>query len=499
MISLLPQWLVRSSGPVLLGSMALAVGTGGLDRGVSRADDATLELRATRFWVQSISETEILAMVSVPYSLGSPTGTGASGRVALDLQLRITDNTGLTLVADTVRYRIPANLRQPGAMAQEQLEFTVKPGRYYLVATVLDSVSGRTTRDSVSFEGFAEAPLTSDLLIASSIRAAESRQDTALGAGEFARGGLRLIANPETRIDLTRPSIAFLMEAYARTATKAKLELTLTTIAGDDVVGISPREYDIPVGGRVIAQEIPLDGIPQGRYMLEAQLTMDGKKTRREATFTVSDPDVALRRWVEQRRIAMRTDEGYFTDMDSDSALDAAFDVLSVRTRNSDELRAWSKDLSIEGKQRFLVNYWARYNPNQAVGAENPERIRFYETVRVVNTMFTEPTLVGWKTDRGRLALKYGFPDDSVYFSGGQGKPILMWKWVKGAPNWAVFIQPSPAVKTFLLVKFSRDEEPGRVDWLDLVSPATVQSQVEPFVGQQFVRDRDPTGGGGGG
>ncbi len=502
MISLLPRWLVRNSGPVLLGSMALAVGVGGVDRGPARnADDGGLELRATRFWINSLSETEILAMISVPYQLGSPTGTGASARLAIDLQVRIADDKGLTLVADTMRYRVPASVRQTGAVAQEQLEFTVKPGRYYLIASVVDSVSGRVTTDSVSFEGYPEAPQASDLLIASSIRAAESRQDTVLGAGEFARGGLRLIANPETRIDLTRPSIAFLMEAYAKAATKAKLQLTLTTIAGDEVVDIAPREYDIPIGGRAIAQEIPLDGIPQGRYVLEAELTMGGKTTRREATFTVSDPEAALRRYVEQRRVAMRTDEGYFTEMDTDSALDAAFEVLGMRSRSTEELRAWDRSLSIEAKQRFLINYWSRYNPNQAVGAENPERIRFYESVAIVNSAFGEGTVPGWKTDRGRLAIKYGFPDDSMYHTGGQGRPVLMWKWVRGNPSWAVFLQNNPGQKYFTLVKFSRDEEPGRLDWLTLVTAATVKAVVEPFVGQQFVQSVDPNsvGGGGGG
>lgn len=446
-------------------------------------EDPALEMRTVRFWTGSQGRTEILAMVGVPYLLAAPSGTGPTARITYQVRMRVVDSKGVELALDTVTRRAPASFRKEGAIGQEQLNFLVAPGQYYLTVTVSDSVSGRIITDSIPFTGYAEAPLSSDLLLVSTMRIAT---DTLVAPGEMSRGDYRMVASSETRIDLTRPSVAFLLEAYSAKPAVAELKIRLTTIAGEPLVKVAPRSYNVPAKGMIIAQEIPLEGIPQGRYIVDAELAMNGKTTHHEATFTVTDPEAALQRQVAERRFALRTDQGYFSQVPADS-LDALYEVLTLRGKNS-ALSAWNKNLDEAAKRQFLINYWTAENPNKNPEAENPIRMQFYAAVDQVNKAYNERSVPGWKTDRGRLRIKYGAPDDSLYYNGGQGAPILMWKWVRAQPAWAVLADRS-RTGAYVLMKFSNDDEPGNPDWIRIVTGATVASQVEPFVGQKFVQE----------
>ena len=76
----------------------------------------------------------------------------------------------------------------------------------------------------------------------------------------------------------------------------------------------------------------------------------------------------------------------------------------------ADELTAWKKLRTNEEREQFISDFWHRRDPDPDT-EENEYREAYYERVAYVNEHFASGT-PGYKTDRGRIYLKYGKPDD---------------------------------------------------------------------------------------
>src|SRR2546423_1445441 len=75
------------------------------------------------------------------------------------------------------------------------------------------------------------------------------------------------------------------------------------------------------------------------------------------------------------------------------------------------ELNAWKKLQTYEERERFIEEFWRRRDPDPDT-EENEYREAYYERVAYVNEHFSSG-IPGYKTDRGRIYLKYGKPDET--------------------------------------------------------------------------------------
>jgi GWxTD domain-containing protein len=76
----------------------------------------------------------------------------------------------------------------------------------------------------------------------------------------------------------------------------------------------------------------------------------------------------------------------------------------------ADELKAWKKLKTNEEREQFIAIFWHRRDPD-ADTEENEYREAYYERLAYANEHFASG-IPGYKTDRGRIYLKYGKPDD---------------------------------------------------------------------------------------
>jgi GWxTD domain-containing protein len=76
----------------------------------------------------------------------------------------------------------------------------------------------------------------------------------------------------------------------------------------------------------------------------------------------------------------------------------------------ADELNAWKKLRTNEEREQFIGDFWHRRDPDPDT-EENEYREAYYERVAYVNEHFASG-IPGYKTDRGRIYLKYGKPDE---------------------------------------------------------------------------------------
>ncbi|MFZ0922351.1 MAG: GWxTD domain-containing protein, partial [Candidatus Acidiferrales bacterium] len=71
-----------------------------------------------------------------------------------------------------------------------------------------------------------------------------------------------------------------------------------------------------------------------------------------------------------------------------------------------------------EERENFIENFWERRNPDPG-SADNTYKEDYYERIAYANEHYSSG-IPGWKTDRGRISLMWGKPDDvETHPSGG--------------------------------------------------------------------------------
>src|ERR1700746_2450398 len=83
-------------------------------------------------------------------------------------------------------------------------------------------------------------------------------------------------------------------------------------------------------------------------------------------------------------------------------------DVTYIIT--DEERRAFKKLANDDERERFIEEFWRRRDPDPDTD-ENEYREEYYERIAYANEHFASG-IPGWKTDRGRIYIMYGKPDE---------------------------------------------------------------------------------------
>src|SRR5216110_384262 len=91
-------------------------------------------------------------------------------------------------------------------------------------------------------------------------------------------------------------------------------------------------------------------------------------------------------------------------------------DVVYIIT--DEERKAFKKLQTDEERERFIEEFWRRRDPDPDTD-ENEFKEEYYERVAYANEHFASG-IPGWKSDRGRIYIMYGKPDEKeTHPSGG--------------------------------------------------------------------------------
>jgi GWxTD domain-containing protein len=239
----------------------------------------------------------------------------------------------------------------------------------------------------------------------------------------------------------------YMLEAYAANADSGTMQVTVTDSTGRTIVGTRPAPVRLTASGSVLKGVLDLTGLPPGQYRMSVALSVGGSTESRSDEFTMEGLEqVALR----QQGIAamdVQSDAGYFAGM-SDAELDAAESPLVYLT-GSDSLAVWKSGggLSTQAKREFLTQFWAQRDPTKGT-PKNEFREQFYSLITQADRAYKEGGSVGgpgWKTDRGRIYIKYGKPADLLDRPTPSGKspPYQVWRYARGKGQYYIFADRS--------------------------------------------------------
>lgn len=435
-----------------------------------------LELQAVRFYRAGGAQTLFDGFFRVPFAQLDPLVRGPGGVAAYRVAVSVRDSADLELVTQSWVQTVPvATLNVRGASAVEHFAFAARPGRYAVQVAVTDSATGRVLRTTASVTAFDAAPGASDLLLATALRQISGPADSAVRGGEIRKGDLVLQASGRPVLTPQQARIGYYLELYTATPETATVTVRVRRTDGSQVVATAAQPVPLGAGGGATRGLLDLAGLPPGEYRLELRVQMPDSERVREAPFGMAgfETEAAL------AAVAPVEASDVFAPM-PEARLDTLYAPL-IYLMSSDEQGIYPS-LPVDGKRNYLRQFWAKRDPTPGT-PRNEAQEDFYRRMSEAQRRYGEGgagRVPGWRTDRGRIFIKYGPPDDVLSRpQAGNTGPYEVWKYTRVRSLKYVFLDQT-GFGNYALIWTSDRREPSRANWQDLLGREAVLD-VERF------------------
>lgn len=445
--------------------VAGAVGADGR-QDTSELDHAVV--RAVRFYRGD--HTLVNGFVRVPYGMLSGVSLGPQGFAAFRVDVAVTDPEGRILAQEQWARQVAWTTAQvPGSATVEFLTFALEPGSYELRVVVRDSASGRQDSVVVPVAAFVARPVASDLLLAYGIRRAPPG-DTVAGLGEVRKGELFIASGPDLALAPSRAAVFYYCEVYADSAAKVPWSLRVVGQDGRVIVSTAVAQAELGAGGGSLTGALDLTGLPPGQYDLTLVMGTGADTVRRTAPFRMSGFEVE-RRLAEAAALEPGEEFAGATEAQLDTLV-----VPLVYLAATGEMGVY-RDLTVEGKRRWLREFWRRRDPTPGTRA-NEAQAGFYRRIAEANRRFREggaAAVPGWRTDRGRILILYGDPDEVLRRpSSGPRGPWEAWKYSRSRQLKYVFLDQT-RLGNYVLMYTDDRRERSYPDWESIMGDEAVR------------------------
>ena len=426
-------------------------------------------LRIARFW-RGQGRTLLQGVVGLPV---------AQGTRSVDVTVR--DSTGKVLLTEAWTDSAIAQAAALAGRAESatSLELLLDPGLYDVV--VHASEGGRSDSTRVAVRGFATAPVMSDVVVSASMRVLAENEKPL--SAEMQRGRYAIERGATVTVLPSTPRLWYYVELYRQGADSvAQLELQVVRQNADTPLVRITRNVQVGPRGTVDAAAVVVQGLPPGDYRLRVKASSGGREETRESGFRMASIQAAPLAVATPGANATETaiHERYFTlAARSDAEINQLVEAMTIGTpgeRVTNETLALSPD----AKRRFLARYWSRLpDPNPATPSH--ELVDEYvQRVAYASREFREGGRAGRsgvRTDRGRIYLKFGAPDQVQELQiSGTNKVVQIWKYTLRQALKYAFLDES-GFRTYNLVFTTDRAERQTPDWAERVGDSeTVRS-----------------------
>jgi GWxTD domain-containing protein len=132
-----------------------------------------------------------------------------------------------------------------------------------------------------------------------------------------------------------------------------------------------------------------------------------------------------------------------------------------------------------------MTDYWASADPTPGT-ARNEAREKFYELIAYANRQFAEEgrkSTPGWRSDRGRIFIRYGKPDDIFDQSrmAGPTSPYVVWNYLRNKQLYFIFLDKT-GIGAFRLVYSNDLKEPAIAGFQEMLGQQAL-TDISNFLG----------------
>ncbi len=301
------------------------------------------------------------------------------------------------------------------------MPYALKHGSYILFARALDSLD-QSRRDSITLDVLLEEQpdsiCISDLELCSNISRSEEP------GSMFHKNSLEVIPNPGLMFGAAGLPVVF---SYAEiyNATPGRPYRVVHSVVGSNgnIVKETTRQKTYSSADVVEAGTMNITSIESGRYLYRLDVFDDTDSVlvaTRDKIFYVYNPHIQPS---FDTRVSAKA--GELAGLSADE-LKQEFRYAQYLTTDQ-ERTLFSQLTAEEGMREFLANFWAEVELGR-MGHDPITRIDYLRRVATANQRYRAFNREGWQTDRGRVYITYGEPDQVDRFPMQEGsKPYEIW------------------------------------------------------------------------
>ncbi len=367
----------------------------------------TFMLRRHQFTFFPQPDGDLMAEVGIWLQLLDPNGVAVSDTIARYFGCTVQDTAEAGRPDYKVFYAMSLEL-PPGDYQAKVIALDVYSpgdGRRYGELTMPIDVRDMSSSDL----------LLSDLKLAFDINILE--QDAPEAQGDvLVRNYRKVYPDPRGILSPNRPKLYFYGEVYNLAFEPGgenfyDLELRFLTPEGTTVKDFGRAAYRKPGTSAVLATHLDVKDLPQDNYVLELEVI----------------DSVAQSRAVVRKPFQVRLMGDECEELTPEEAKRMR-DVILYIARH-EELKTYD-ELSGCGKWNFLREFWKRRDPTPGT-PYNEFKDQHFQRINHANERFSTKLgdkTDGWMTDRGRIYIRYGEPDEiERYPSSLERKPLQQW------------------------------------------------------------------------
>lgn len=294
----------------------------------------------------------------------------------------------------------------------DQWSRVFEPGVYKLELEVRDNIGGNvgTVRKEIEITAPAQQNLyLSEIQFASDIVRDAEEQNI------FNKGVLTVIPNPSRRYGILNPLLYFYFEIYNKKIEQTKnitVSYEIESIDGTSLRSFNEKTINITGAASGVPNGFNVSAIASGIYYLVIKVVDSAEQLtiQERRPFEVIQMD-----YLEKSPMLTEEQAEVFGEM-----------VKAISTQKNYELY---QNLNLASKAKFLVQFWKQNDPDPTTD-ENEVFDRLMQRYQYANEHFSWGKLEGWKTDRGKVLLKNGMPDNiQRYHSEESTFPYEIWEY----------------------------------------------------------------------
>lgn len=312
----------------------------------------------------------------------------------LELNERVTLPLAITDTSD-VSYRYPF-ITQAG--------YAFPLGDYTLEVVAADSMDP-SCRDSLSLKmtigAYPSGVQCSDLELCSNVKSSRKKDDP------FFKNSLEVVPNPTLIFGVTAYPVLFdYLELYNLNPeeTYEVKRVILDTEGKISRESSKMRKYGVRDAVEVGTTNVT--SIASGKYHFRLSLFDQASQelAQTEKTFFIYNPHLKA---PSATVVSFQASE-----LDGLSEKELTNDFERARyIATDDEIRLFKQLDSEEGKREFLVKFWTDVEKGR-FGRPPIQRVDYLRLVEITDEQYSRMGITGWKSDRGRVYILYGKPDE---------------------------------------------------------------------------------------
>ena len=329
------------------------------------------------------------------------------------------------------KYRVNSVVGNPDSVSPSLVGvvgFLLKEGVYSINVTAKDANNPelyKIVNDELSIGTYGTEEFSlSDIQLASKISTENVNEKSV-----FYKNTMEIIPNPQNIFGKNLPVVFYYTELYNLDKNIAEestlmLDRKIFNSLGR-IVYDKPKEVARANKSIVEAGALNVAKFPTGSYTLALSLIdpLNQKAVSSTKKFFIYNPDVVEEVVEDGRNLTVVGSEfGVMTEEECD----LHFERIKYIASNN-ELNQYEKINDLDSKREFLFNFWSRRDPNPTT-PENEFKREFESRVKFVENRFKTFNKSGTKTDRGRVYLQYGEPDEmEMHPNDYDKKPYEIW------------------------------------------------------------------------